>query len=364
MSSGARTNSVPPVLDFDPDGAAVYNGLFGLPHVPKNAAVVCIPVPWNATHLDRNCTVNGPATILEASHRIGLINPDVAEPWKPGIAMLPISSKIIALNRQAYLDANPIIKAGGGVKGSKSLTKRLASVNRACGQMNAWVKNTTTHWRNRGKIVCLIGGDHSTMLGYLQAMHESVGDFTLLHIDAHADVRPTFEGFAFSHASVIYNACETIPGLAKRTVMVGIRDVGQNELVYIKNNGIKIASGHLINRSINSGAVAWWDVQSEILRALRQDLPIVVSFDVDGLNPELCPHTGTPVPGGLSFDQATMLITEVAMNRKVVGFGLVEVAPDPTGYTVIDGCVGARIFYHLYATTLASNNLAERQEPY
>jgi agmatinase len=167
----------------------------------------------------------------------------------------------------------------------------------------------------------------------------------VLHVDAHADLRVAYEGFTYSHASVLYNAAETCPEIT-RLVQVGLRDLSEEEHAYAARSGGRIVQHHDVALAQARFEGEPWAAQ---VRRIVDPLPadVYVSFDVDGLDPTLCPHTGTPVPGGLSFQEAAALIGGVVRSgRRIVGFDLVEVAPGADG-DEWDGNVGARLLYKL-----------------
>jgi agmatinase len=175
----------------------------------------------------------------------------------------------------------------------------------------------------------------------------------VLHLDAHADLRDAYEGFADSHASIFHNVAERLPGVA-RIVQVGVRDVSEDEWEYAAGSGGRVVIHHdaLLAQARLDGET--WGAQVQRIVA---DLPadVYLSFDIDGLDPALCPHTGTPVPGGLSFHQACALISGVVRSgRRIVGFDLVEVAPGPDG-DEWDGNVGARLLYKMIGWMLQSS---------
>ena len=141
----------------------------------------------------------------------------------------------------------------------------------------------------------MIGGDHSVPLGYIKALADHYPDFGILHVDAHSDLREAYEGFEFSHASIMFNALK-IPQISK-LVQVGIRDVSEveRETIDRSNHRVVVYYDSLIKQQMYAGTT-WAD----IYRAAIAHLPpkVYISFDVDGLDPKLCPATGTPVPGG------------------------------------------------------------------
>jgi agmatinase len=200
--------------------------------------------------------------------------------------------------------------------------------------------------------VGLVGGDHSTPLGFMEALAEKHSEFGILQIDAHCDLRKAYEGFEFSHASIMYNALKLRQ--VKKLVQVGIRDWCEEENNYIRSSKGRVVTffDHAMKRSLYEGT-SWKSLCDKIVSQLPKN--VYVSFDIDGLDPKLCPSTGTPVPGGLEFEQAVYLIEQVVRKgKKIIGFDLNEVAP---GADEWNGNVGARMLYKMCNLAAASNNL-------
>lgn len=338
---------------FDPNSASAHEGIFGLPHTHKEAKLVYLPVPWEATTSYGGGTSNGPAAILEASYQVDLFDFEVSKPYEAGLFMLPENKKIRAWNKQAKAAAQKIIKAGGHIGKSKPLAAALRLVNELSYKVNAEVLLAARKEMDSGKIVGLVGGDHASPYGAIAAMAERENDFGILHIDAHSDTRKAYEGFVWSHASIMYNVMETLPQV-KKLVQVGIRDFCEEEWDYIKANPVRIETffdAQLAKRK--AGGENWLAIVKTIVAKLPQK--VWISFDIDGLDPRLCPNTGTPVPGGLDYHEVVFLIGEVARSgRTIVGFDLNEVAP---GKDEWDANVAARLLYKLTAWTLASQGL-------
>lgn len=343
---------------FDPNSpSAEGSGVFGLPHTKKEAALVYLPVPWEATTSYGGGTSKGPAAILDASGQVDLFDFDVLKPYQCGLHMLPESPQVRAWNKQAKSAAQKVIAVGGEVSGKKSLQTALKLVNELGGKLNAWVESETRQLLKEGKLVGLVGGEHSVPYGALKALASKHPSFGILHFDAHCDLRDAYEGFQWSHASIMRNVLEGVPAV-KKLVQVGIRDFCEAEYDYARAQGSRVKiffDGDLARRSF--GGETWSALAGEIVAELPEN--IWVSFDIDGLDPRFCPHTGTPVPGGLDFQQAVYVIgAAVRSGRKILGFDLNEVAPDPSGKNEWDANVGARLLYKLTAWTLASRSLA------
>jgi len=337
---------------FDPNSAAMFDGIFGLPHGAEDARVVLLPVPFDATTSYREGTEQGPSAIREASLQVDLHDADTGEPWKQGIWMAPEPEELRALNLRARALAAPV-KADGGAGDHPDA---LEAVNEAGEKICAWVREQTAVHLDRGKIVGIIGGDHASPLGAILALAERHPGMGVLHIDAHADLRVAYEGFVHSHASIMHNALARTPAIS-RLVQVAIRDLCEQEAEAIRASAGRIRSFHdaEIARAMFRGET-FASVVERILAELPRD--VYVSFDIDGLDPSLCPNTGTPVPGGLSFQQACYLLEALATSgHRIVGFDLCEVCPGANGET-IDAIVGARILYKLIGWTLVSQDCA------
>jgi len=183
----------------------------------------------------------------------------------------------------------------------------------------------------------------------MQALAEKHTSFGILHIDAHADLREAYEGFEFSHASIMFNALK-IPQI-KQLVQVGIRDYCEAELQLIQSDQRITTYFDRDLKYQQFEGKAWSVICNQIINKLPEK--VYLSFDIDGLDPKLCPHTGTPVPGGLEFEQALYLVEKlVNSDRKIIGFDLNEVAP---GNDEWDANVGARLLYRLSNMCLVSN---------
>jgi agmatinase len=240
---------------------------------------------------------------------------------------------------------------GGGKKEKARADKALKLINAECAVMNQWVEERTGYWMDQGKLVGLVGGDHSTPLGYYRAQAARHKSFGILHFDAHLDLRKAYEGFTFSHASIMNNAL-ALPQL--RTIAsVGIRDFCEEEARVFKaeKNRVRLHRSAELRRQQYEGMT--WKKQCDTIIA---QLPehVHISFDIDALDPTLCPHTGTPVPGGLAFEEATYLLSRLAEGgKRIIGFDLVEVSPGEHGDW--DGNVGARLLFHLCGVLARTN---------
>ena len=335
------------------------DGIFGLSTSSDSSLISLIPVPWEVTTSYGRGTSLGPAAIFAASPQIDLFDLRYGSAYTAGFFWNAdsLTDKLRKQNDRLKPLAEQVIAEWNdeGSLSSREAMSNLETVNTGCAEMVDLIHKRTTSILSENKIPGVVGGDHSTPLGAIRAVCEKYGHNTvgILHIDAHADLRLSYQGFQFSHASIMRNVCalKTSP---KNLIQVGIRDFCQEEMDFINENGSRVHT-HFdleIKRNLFSGK-AWLALCEQIANELP--LHVYISFDIDGLSPDLCPHTGTPVPGGLSFDQASFLLETVARSGKqIVGFDLNEVTPGPDG-DEWDGNVGARILFQLCSWAAVTN---------
>ncbi|MEX1188747.1 MAG: agmatinase family protein [Bacteroidia bacterium] len=324
---------------FDPNGPGQTDlNIFGLPFTEDESEIVLLPVPWEVTVSYGGGTINGPDAILEASLQVDLHDSDVPEAWKSGIYMQEVNEEIRALSKSSREKAETYIESLANGASSSEYLQTIEEINAACEKMIDFVKNESSKILDSGKICGLIGGDHSTPLGYIQALAERNSSFGILQIDAHMDLRRAYEGFTYSHASIMYNALQ-IPQVS-HLVQVGIRDycLEEVEVMNVQGHRVKTFFDHALKTAQYEG-LSWSKQVAEIINSLPEK--VYLSFDIDGLDPVLCPNTGTPVPGGLSYPEAVYLIRKVVdSGRKIIGFDLNEVSPGNTDW---DANVAARL---------------------
>ncbi len=332
---------------FDPNSPGAANaGIYGLPFTCEEADIVLVPVPWEVTTSYGHGTSHGPAAILDASFQVDLHHAEFPALWKRGIAMdeMPkaLQHQSDALKKEAQHVIDLLVE-GGDKKSEARAAKALKLINAECAVMNDWVEQRTAYWLDKGKLVGLVGGDHSTPLGFFRAQAKRHKSFGILHIDAHMDLRVAYEGFTYSHASVMYN---TLPlKQVSRILSVGIRDFcAQENDVFLNNRDrVRVVRSADVRRQQFEG-ITWREQCDAIIGALPEK--VYISFDIDGLDPTLCPNTGTPVPGGFQFEEATYLLSRLAASgKKIIGFDLIEVAPGK--HDDWDANVGARLLFHL-----------------
>jgi agmatinase len=342
---------------FDPNSAGnPNNNIFGLPFSEDEAQVVLLPIPWEVTVSFGSGTARAAEQIMKASLQVDLFDPDVPHGWKEGFYLKETDRKILFksdyLRKEAELYIDYISK-GDAIENNKFMCKALKEVNEGGHFLNNWVYQQTKALLNEGKLVGLLGGDHSTPLGFYKAIAEKFGDFGILQIDAHCDLRDAYEGFEYSHASIMYNALKEVPQLQK-LVQVGIRDYSEGEHQFIHENGDRIKT--YFDRDIR---VRQYEGETfkQIVAEMIDQLPqkVYISFDIDGLDPKLCPNTGTPVQGGFETEQVFYMLNKLRESGKqIIGFDLCEVSTSETGW---DANVGARILFKLCNLLVANNKM-------
>jgi agmatinase len=341
---------MPGISNFDPNSVGLKsNNIFGLPFNEEESQVVLLPVPWEVTVSYRPGAARGPEKIFDAAMQIDLYDPDVVDGWKKGFYMLPIDKNIRTksdyLRQCAELVISDMVE-GGVISENAQLSEKLKHINEGGKMLHDWVYEMTIGLLKNGKKVGLIGGDHSTPLGFIKALSEIHDDFSILQIDAHADLRIAYEGFTYSHASIMYNALQQVPQV-KKLVQVGIRDYCNEELDMINQSNGRITT--FFDRDIKAQqyeGATWKDICKQIIDALPQK--VYISFDIDGLDPKLCPNTGTPVPGGFDTGQIFYLFKMLhASGRQIIGFDLNEVSSGDHAGDCIDAIVGARVLFKL-----------------
>jgi agmatinase len=328
------------------------NGIFGLPFTTQEAELVIIPFPWEVTVSYKPGTAEGPLAILQASRQIDLFEPKFKDAWKLGIAMDDYSQEWKLRSDELREKAAECIEAlaQGVTATSADILSIQANITAETKLFNAWVKERCLHFLNQNKMVVGLGGDHSTPLGFMEALTEKHSSFAILQIDAHCDLRAAYEGFEFSHASIMYNALKN-PGISK-LVQVGIRDYCEEEIEFIENSKGRVKT--FFDRDMKHAAYSGKSIK-QIQQEIISELPdkVYLSFDIDGLDPKLCPNTGTPVAGGLEFEEALYLIEQVvASGKKIIGFDLNEVG---CGNDEWDANVGGRLLYRICNLMAHSN---------
>lgn len=332
---------------FDPDAAAAPGGgIFGLPFARAESRVVLFPAPYDATTSYRPGTADGPEAIFEASQQVDLHDGRYGPIYQQGIWMERGSTEVAEIRRlsvEASALARPLIEQGGAGEEDASALHRIDATGLRVAEI---IRVHTAGVLREGKVPGLVGGEHAVSFGAIDAV-AATGKIGVLQIDAHMDLRDAFEGFTWSHASIMHNVLSRIAGV-EILVQVGLRDFGAGEVKFARSQGTRVRQH---TDEDWKDRLADGEKLLDLARRAVEPLPdrVYISFDIDGLDPAMCPHTGTPVPGGLSFHQALAVLHAVKESgRKVVGFDLVEVAPGPNAEEPEwDANVGARLLYKM-----------------
>jgi len=265
------------------------------------APYLILPVPSEQTvSYGRGCAA-GPDAILAASREVELFDEELeCEPYRVGIGTLPPLS----------------IEATGPERTVERLAEYLAPL----------VADDHT--------VVSLGGEHSITPGPVRAYQRRYPDLSVLQIDAHADLRESYQGNSHSHASAMKRVRDTVT----TTVGVGIRNLSAPEFEYYQET----ADCHLFFAHKRDPDGQWIN---EAIDRLTEN--VYITIDLDGLDPALMPAVGTPEPGGLSWEEVTALLRRVALRRNVVGADVVELAPQ--GGMHMPDFVAARLVYKLIA---------------
>lgn len=333
------------IASFDPNGPAANDNLFGLPFGLEHSELVIIPVPWEVTVSYNAGTADAPEAIKEASTQVDLFVKDIPDAWQMGIHMLPVPEDFIEENKK-YRDLAFRYIQWLENHEEDWVTDELKVIPKAVDEISEklaiYIKSQVLKHLEYGKMVALLGGDHSTPLGMLKAMAVTHESFGVLQIDAHADLREAYEDFTYSHASIMYNALK-IKNIS-RLVQVGIRDFCEEEIQLINrlNDRVVTYFDEDIKEALFQGST-WHKICVQIIEKLPEK--VYISFDIDGLEPRFCPNTGTPVPGGLTYEQVIYLFKLlVKSGRTIIGFDLNEVSPGDTEW---DANVGARVLWNM-----------------
>jgi agmatinase len=349
------------VNNYNPNATGRRNRrLFGIPDKARAVRTVVLPVPWDVTCSYGTGAARAPAAILAASPQLDLWHPRKAEAWRLAPALARTPAGLVRLNgalRPLAAARIAWLEAGAPARRRAAMDRALVRVNAGCATMVRAVRKWSAGQLATGRLVGVLGGDHSTALGLIQAVADRHAAFGILQIDAHMDLRRAYEGFTFSHAAAMHNAlqCRQV----ERLVQVGVRDCCEEEMRCAENSAgrVRVFTDRDVKR-LQFDGTPWSAVCARIVDALPEQ--VYLSVDVDGLDPALCPHTGTPVPGGLSYAEAVCLAERVVdSGRRIVAFDLCEVAPGARGEW--DAAVGARLLFELAILMAVSHDAPHTQ---
>ncbi|MFM2145668.1 MAG: hypothetical protein RL732_504 [Bacteroidota bacterium] len=340
---------------FDQNSPSNPNdNIFGLPFEEDESRLIILPVPWEVTVSGNAGTARAAEHVFKAALQVDLFDADHPDCWKQGFFIRETDRKILMksdyLRKEAelYID---YISQGEDVNKNQFMCKSLREINEGSVFLNNWVYEKSKEILDKGKLLVLLGGDHSTALGYFKAAAEQFGNFGILQIDAHCDLRKSYEGFNYSHASIMYNALTEIPEIT-HLVQAGIRDYCKEEKDYIDANPHRVHT--FFDKDIKERqyeGISWKMISQEIIAKLPSQ--VFLSLDIDGLDPKLCPNTGTPVHGGFEAEEIIYLLKQIIRSgRKLIGFDISEIGISETDW---DANVGARLLYRMCNLLVSSN---------
>lgn len=271
------------------------------------AQVVLIPVPYDGTSTWQKGADKGPQAFLNASENMELFDIETrSEVYKKGVYLAP-----------------PVSETSSPEK------------------MVETVYKTTRNYLQQDKFVTLVGGEHSLSIGSIRAFNENFADLTVLQIDAHADLRPEYEGSSCNHACAVYEASKTT-----NLLQVGIRSMDSQELEHMDENRVYFA--HDLYED-------WMD------DALGQMTPnVFITIDLDAFDPSILPSTGTPEPGGLFWYETLDFLKMIFRKKNVVGFDIVELCPNPQEKS--SDFLAAKLYYKMLSYKFKYLNSKDQED--
>lgn len=285
----------------------IYNDFLDYDRDYKDAKFILIPAPMEATVSYGHGTSLGPAALLESSTQLETYD-------------IELDSEAVCKGVHTF---DAVEQAG---LSPEEYLNRLREKVSSCAKDK--------------KIPVVIGGEHSLSYAVFQGISDHNKGFSILHFDAHLDLRDSYSGSKYSHASVIRRMRDHRKDFDKISA-VGIRSVCPEEAAYLKEHpDHKVFYAHQLNGK---------DLSSQIADTLSED--IYITFDVDALDPSIMPSTGTPEPGGLGWYQTLDILRKSIKGRRVLGIDIVELAPDKVNH--YSQFTAAKLLYKMLAYTIA-----------
>ena len=308
------------------------------------ARVVVVPVPYDSTTSFRSGARDGPKAIIEASNNLEDYDPeldaDVAE---------------VGIYTASSIEPH--------MEGPRAMIQR--------------VRESISPFIEEGKLVAVLGGEHSVSIGHVQALRNVYDDLSVLYLDAHGDLRDEYMGTQWGHASVARRLTEICP-----IVQVGVRDVSSEEMDFIRNKVLAtyfFSPTEGLRTSLNVPGSSTGNGTSSVQRLSGSALPdegmtdfqeiiqrlspsVYVSIDLDVFDPSIMSAVGTPEPGGMNWAHVISLLRAVAEQRRIVGFDVTELSPgqgpNACAYTA------AKLVYKLvaYSTLLSGGDRTVRSD--
>ncbi len=260
----------------------------------ETAKIVLIPVPYDGTSTWQKGADKGPEAFLEASENMELYDIETrSEVYKEGV----------------YL-ADPVIE------------------NSSPEAMVDAVHQMTKSYIKRNKFTTVFGGEHSISIGTIRAFNDCFDNLTVLHIDAHADLRSSYDGSKCNHACAVHEASKIT-----NLVQVGIRSMDQVELDFMD-----------LNKTFFAHEMAADDLWMDSAIEEMTD-NVFITFDLDAFDPSIMPSTGTPEPGGLLWYETLEFLKMVFKEKNVVGFDIVELCPNSNDGS--SNFLAAKLYYKM-----------------
>lgn len=261
-----------------------------------DAKVVLIPVPYDGTSTWQKGADKGPEAFLHASENMELFDIETrSEPYKKGIYLAPAITE------------------------NSSPEKMVEAVHK-----------TTKNYINQDKFVTIFGGEHSISIGTIRAFSECFEELTVVQIDAHADLRPEYEGSACNHACALHEASKTT-----NLIQVGIRSMDVSELDHMDENQVYFGHEIILDDT--------W--MTEAIHQMTEN--VFITIDLDAFDPSILPSTGTPEPGGLLWYETLEFLKKIFTKKNVVGFDIVELCPDENEKS--SDFLAAKLYYKMLA---------------
>lgn len=275
----------------------------------ETAKVILIPVPFDGTSTWGKGADKGPKAFLEASENMELYD--------------------IETETEVYEQGIYLADAIEGHSTPDAMVKDVYSV--------------TKDYIKRNKFVTLFGGEHSVSIGTIRAFNECFDDLTVLHIDAHADLRETYDGTKYNHACAVHEASQTT-----NLVQVGIRSMDTIEKTFMDEEKTFFAHEMVTDEY-------WID---KVLEAMTEN--VFITFDLDVLDPSIMPSTGTPEPGGLLWYETLDFLKQVFEEKNVVGFDIVELCPNPSDKS--SDFLAAKLYYKMLSYKFMGQEVDEEYD--
>ncbi|CAM4123739.1 agmatinase [Zobellia nedashkovskayae] len=260
----------------------------------ETAKVILIPVPYDGTSTWGKGADKGPQAFLEASENMELYD--------------------IETNTEVYEQ---------GIHLAEAITENSSPE----AVVNA-VHKRTKKYIKRNKFVTLFGGEHSISIGTIRAFNECFDNLTVLQIDAHADLRESYEGTKYNHACAVHEASQTT-----NLIQVGIRSMDAIERTFMDEEKTFFAHDMAQDEY-------WMD---KVIEAMTDN--VLITFDLDAFDPSIMPSTGTPEPGGLFWYETLEFLKQVFEEKNVVGFDIVELCPNPSEKS--SDFLAAKLYYKM-----------------